>query len=292
MNDFILATVSTADLEREWLDSRGIPFIPYTFSLDDRICEDDCREETRQAVWKAMREGKMPGTSQIPEFLYEEFFRSLLRSGKDVLFLDMARPMSASVANCEQAVRRVRQEFPEQRLHFLDTFCVSAGLGTLVMKLAEYKETGASLDEVIAMGEQLRRRVIHRFLCDDLQWLRRGGRLSNASAVVGTLLSIKPLLYVPDDGTLVAIEKIRGRKKAIRRLAESLQEEMDPSDPPKEIGIWHADCPEDADKLKEICLSLYPSLETVRIHTEGPVIGAHVGPGFLAAVQIGKGRIM
>ncbi|MBR4445132.1 MAG: DegV family protein [Solobacterium sp.] len=292
MNDFILATVSTSDLPRKWLDEHNIPFLPYTFVIDETIYEDDCREETRQRVFEAMRAGKIPSTSQIPEFTYEEFFRSLLDSGKDVLFLDMARAISSSINNCEEAIRRVAKDYPEQRLVFLDSFCITGGLAILIEKMTALKESGASLDEVYAFGEDLKDKIIHRFMCDDLQWLRRGGRLSNASAIVGTLLSIKPLIYVRHDGTLFALEKVRGRKKALHRLVDSMQEEMDPDHLPEEMWIWHADCAEDAQDMAAYMKEKYPTVKEVHIHTEGPVIGTHVGPGFFAVLFIGKGRIM
>ena len=290
MNDYILASVSTSDLPRKWMEDHDIPFLSYTFVIDDTIYEDDCREETRQTVFSAMREGKMPSTSQIPEFTYEQFFRRLLDTGKDVLFMDMARPMSASIQNCEEAIRRTAKDYPSQRIVFFDTACITGGLAILIMKMQEQKEKGASLDEVYAYGKDLSARISHRFMVDDLQWLRRGGRLSNASAIVGTLLSIKPLIYVKKDGTLFAFEKVRGRKKAIHRLVESMADEIDPDDPPAEAWIWHADCPEDAESTAAFIREQYPSVKTVWIYTEGPVIGAHVGPGFIAVLHIGSGR--
>lgn len=290
MNDFILATVSTSDLPRKWMEEHDIPFLPYTFVIDGKIYEDDCREETKQNVYRAMREGSMPSTSQIPLFTYEEFFRELLETGKDVLFLDMARPMSSSIANCEEAIRRIEKKYPERRIVFFDTACITGGLAILIMKMQELREAGASLDEVYAYGQDLAKRISHRFMVDDLQWLRRGGRLSNASAIVGTLLSIKPLIYVKQDGTLFAYEKVRGRKKAVHRLIETMADEMDPQDPPKEAWIWHADCAQDAEDTAAAIKEKYPSVKDVHIYTEGPVIGAHVGPGFLAVLHIGTGR--
>ena len=143
MNDYIIATSSTSDLPRTYLDSHGIPFIPYTYTVGDRLCEDDCREETRAAVYAGMRNGDRLKTSMINEFVYEEFFRSLMETGKDVLFLDMSREMSVSFVNANKAAEAVRPDYPNQTLYIMDTYCISGGLGTLVDNLVQRHEAGA-----------------------------------------------------------------------------------------------------------------------------------------------------
>ena len=150
MNEYIIATSSTSDLPRTWLDAHGIPFIPYTYTVNDTLCEDDCREESRAAVYQGMRAGDRLKTSMINEFVYYDFFKGLLETGKDVIFLDMSREMSASFANANMAAELIRKEYPNQRLYVMDTYCISGGLGTLVENMVEQKEAGANFDEAVA----------------------------------------------------------------------------------------------------------------------------------------------
>lgn len=292
MKDFIIATVSTADLREEWLKEHHIPFLPYNFILNGEGYQDDCREETKQMIFKAMRDGSMPSTSQISEYAYEHFFTKVMEKGKDVIFLDMSRSISSSINNAKEAIMRTATRYPGQRLTFVDSYCISAGLALLVMKLVEMKENGSSYEEVIDFAENNKRKVIHRFLADDLQWLRKGGRLSNASAIVGTLLSIKPLMYVRNDGSIYAYDKVRGRKKSIHTLVESMKDDFDSAYSGDKVLVYHADAEEEAKDLADLIRETYPSVKDIEISTEGPVIGSHVGPGFLAVVYFGTKRIL
>nr|MCR5664105.1 DegV family protein [Oscillospiraceae bacterium] len=196
MCDYIIATSSTSDLPRTFLDAHNIPFISYTYTVGDRLCEDDCREESRQAVYEGMRRGDRLKTSMINEFIYYDFFKELLDTGKDVVFLDMSQKMSVSFENANKAADMIRGDYPDRRLVVMDTRCISGGLGLLVERMVELKESGASFDEVIAWGEANKLKIAHRFTVDDLNYLKEGGRVSNSAALVGSLLSIKPVLYV------------------------------------------------------------------------------------------------
>ena len=214
MADYIIATSSTADLPRTWLDEHKIPFIPYTFTVGDRLCEDDCREESRQAIYEGMRKGDRLKTSMINEFIYYDFFKGLLDSGKDVIFLDMSNKMSVSFANANKAAEMIRPEYPKQRLYVMDTLCISGGLGLLVEHMVRLQEEGRSFDEVVAWGEENKLKIAHRFTVDDLNYLKAGGRVSNSAALVGSMLNIKPVLYVPDGGTLDVAKKVRDAVRA------------------------------------------------------------------------------
>ena len=293
MDDYIIATVSTADLTAAYMQEHNIPFISYTYSIDEEILVDDCTPESRKALFAAMRDGKMPSTSQISKFAYYDFFKKLLETGKNVIFVDMSRAISNSIANAESALEDVLPKFPNQKFHFIDSYCITGPLGLLVQKLVTMKENGASFDEVVTWGEKHKKEYIHRFMVDDLQWLRKGGRLSNASAMVGTLLSIKPLLYVNNDGQLVAYNKIHGRKKCLRALVESMKDDLAEYST-DEITIIEADDYEDAEHLRELIIETYPEFENkeIPIMTLGPVIAAHVGPGFLAIGYHGTQRVM
>ena len=291
MPDYIIATSSTADLPRTWLEQHGVPFIAYSFTMDDRVLEDDCREESRAAIYANMRKGALLKTSMINEFAYTEFFRKLLDTGKNVLFLDMSREMSASYQNSMTAAQAVRPLYPDQELYIMDTRCISGGLGTLVVNAVRRMEEGASFREVIDWGEKNKLRIAHRFTVDDLNYLKRGGRVSNASALVGSLLGIKPVLYVPDKGTLDVVKKARGRKAALNAIRDGILHDLSKTDPTgTEVHILHADCREDAERIRDDIVTAYPQVGEITITQLGVVIGAHCGPGLLTVFYLCGGR--
>ena len=291
MYDFIIATSSTSDLPRTYLDAHGIPFIPYSYTVGDKLFTDDCREESREAVYKGMRRGDRLKTSMINEYVYYDFFRGLLETGKDVIFLDMSVKMSVSYANAAAAAEKVRTEFPERRFYLMDTRCISGGLGTLVDNMVRRAEGGMSYDEVIAWGEENKLRIAHRFTVDDLIYLKEGGRVSNASALVGSMLDIKPVLYVPDEGTLDVAQKVRGRRRALKAITDGILHDLETVDTNGlEMHILHADCRADAEYVRDSVLSVHPDIGTVTVTSLGVVIGAHCGPGLLTVFYLCGGR--
>ena len=282
MSDFIIATSSTCDLPRTWLDEHNVPFISYSFTINDQPAVDDCREESRAQIYAGMRKGDILKTSQINEPAYEEFFRKLLSEGKDVLFLDMSEKMSVSFVNCKAAAEIIRTEFPDRQLYVMDTRCISGGLGMLVIHCVELMENGRSFDEVVSWAEENKLKIAHRFTVDDLNYLKRGGRVSNASALVGTMLSIKPVLYVPDGGTLDVVKKCIGRKKALHAILDGVMHDLSKTETAgRDMLILNADCLPEAEFIRDEVRKAYPDLGEIRISSLGVVIGAHCGPGLL-----------
>ena len=291
MSDYIIATSSTSDLPRTWLEAHGVPFIPYTYTVGDKLCEDDCREESRAAVYAGMRRGDRLKTSMINEFVYCDFFKELLERGKDVIFLDMSREMSVSFVNANKAADEIRPLYPERRLYVMDTYCISGGLGTLVENMVERMEAGASFDEVVAWGEENKLKIAHRFTVDDLNYLKAGGRVSNSAALVGSLLSIKPVLYVPDRGTLDVVKKARGRKAALKAIIDGVLHDMSKIDPTGvRFHILHADCLSDAEHVRDAIRAACPQVGEITITSLGVVIGAHCGPGLLTVFYLCDSR--
>ena len=292
MNDsYLIATSSTCDLPRTWLDEHHVPFISYTYTVNDDLRQDDCREESRLANFQGMRRGDDLKTSMINEYEYHEFFKGLMETGKDVLFLDMSEKMSVSYANSNRAAQTVRSEYPDQRFYVMDTRCISGGLGLLVMNLVRRMEEGQSLDQVIAWGEENKLKIAHRFTVDDLNYLKRGGRVSNASALVGSILNIKPVLYVPDVGTLDVVKKAHGRKAAMMAIRDGILSDLaDLDNAGREMLILHADCLADAQWVRDQVKAAHPELGEIRISSLGVVIGAHTGPGLLTAFYLCGGR--
>lgn len=282
MKDYVIATASTCDLDQAWLQEHNVPLISYTFEIEGSVSEDNCTDAAKREIFKAMREGIFPNTSQITTYAYYEFFRNLAEDGKTVIFLDMDKAISSSYGNSINALEQLKEEMPAADIRIIDTRCITIGLGLLVRRAVALKEEGKTADEVTAWIEANKMKIAHRFMIDDLQWLRHGGRLSNASAIVGTLLAIKPLIYIPDDGSLVAYAKIHGRKKATHQLVEDAIKDARREN--NEFVVTHSDCPEDAAKFMEALKEQLPEGTPVSVYELGPVIGCHVGPGFLGVV--------
>ena len=289
MADYIIACASTADLPDTYYNEHNIPVIRYTYTVGTEIFEDDSNEESRQKAYAEMRAGAVYSTSMINAPVYADFFTKLLETGKNVIFLDMSKEMSSSFRSSHAAADVVRGKFPEQTLCMPDTRCVSGGLGLLVREAVKRMEEGRSFEDVVAWIEEHKLNIMHRFTVDDLQYLKRGGRVSNASALIGGLLSIKPVLYVPDSGKLTVAQKVRGRKAALQALLDGVAKDMKQPDG-QNIIINHADCPEDAEWLKEQLLAKYPTLGGVDIFGLGVIIGSHCGPGLITVFYFGDKR--
>ena len=291
MQNYIIATSSTCDLPRTYLEEHRIPFISYTYTVGDTLFEDDCREENRQKVYEGMRNGDRLKTSMISEFAYMEFFRSLLEQGQDVIFLDMSQKMSASYMNANRAAEKVRAEFPDRQFYVMDTLCISGGLGLLVDHMTRQREAGKSFDEVIRWGEENKLKIAHRFTVDDLHYLKEGGRCSTPAALVGSLLSVKPVLYVPDGGTLDVVKKVRGRRKALDTIYAGVKADLSEVDTNGlDIHILQADCREDAEYVRNLIRADFPDVGDITITSLGVVIGAHCGPGLFTIFYLCSGR--
>ncbi|MCR5727164.1 MAG: DegV family protein [Lachnospiraceae bacterium] len=282
-HDYIVATASTCDLTKEYLAEHNIPFIKYSYSMDEKVYYDDCSEDTRKDVYKKMRNGTLLNTAAINTYAYKEFFEEIIkeRGEKNIVFLDMAKAMSASHKFAEEAIEELKEKFPKLEIVYVDTCCVSGGLGLLVMNVVRNYEAGLGYKEMLQWIEDNKFKIAHRFTVDDLSYLKRGGRVSNSAALVGTLLNIKPVLYVPNEGTLLVSSKVRGRKKALNTIIDSIKSEIGNPDG-KEFLINHADCDEDAEYVRDKLKDAYPSIGEIHIQGLGVVIGAHCGPGLLA----------
>ena len=196
-----------------------------------------------------------------------------------------------SFANANKAADMIRRDFPERKLYVMDTLCISGGLGLLVENMVSRMEQGMSWDEVIAWGESNKLKIAHRFTVDDLNYLKAGGRVSNASALVGSLLSVKPVLYVPDGGTLDVAKKVRGRKSALNTIVAGVKNDLARIDPAGvEIHILQADCVQDAEYVRDEIRRAYPLVGEIKISALGVVIGAHCGPGLLTVFYLCDGR--
>lgn len=289
MTDYIIAAASTADLPAEYFKEHNIPLISYSYTVDNKPYVDDCREETRASIYMAMRKGAMVSTSMINTYTYHEFFKELMDTGKDAIFLDMTRQISHSFISAGEAAAQIREEYPNQRFYLMDTLCVSGGLGMLLYYMVKLRDAGRSFNETVEWAEANKLKIVHWFTVDNLNYLKRGGRVSNSAALVGSLLSIKPVLYVSDEGKLVVASKVRSRKSALLNIIARMKEDFTEPDG-KEVFILHADCMEDAEFMRENILEAFPAVSKVAIMSLGTVIGAHCGPGLLTIFYLGNKR--
>lgn len=290
MRDYVIATASTCDLDRTWLDEHQVPFISYTFIIDDHSYNDDCTEKTKEFILDQMKQDKPVSTAAISVYAYEQFFEKILQQGRDIIFLDMTKALSSSFSNAVMASRDLQEKYPDRKIAVIDTNAVTLILGLLLKEAVAMHESGSDFDEVVSWIETNKNNFVGRFMVNDLKWLRRGGRLSNASAIVGSLLSIKPLIIVDDDGKLVAYNKIRGRQKCLHTLIEDVAKSMTDETPKHETAVIFSGEKEDGEAFRQEFMAAYPDLHNVGLYRLGPVIMGHIGPGFLAVVIYGKGR--
>ena len=278
---FKIMTDTSANLPTELTEENDIGVIPFPFFVNgERKTCLDTEGFDGVTFYNAMREGAEVTTSQINPKHYMDFMRPVLMQGKDILFVGMSSGISGSFHCAELAAEELQEDFPERKIRLVDTLGASLGEGLLVLKAVKDKLTGLSLDDIYRKLMDLRHRLCNIFTVDDLKYLRKGGRLSNLSFIVGTILHIKPLLKGNEEGRIVAFAKLRGRKKALEELAARYDEYVvNPEE--QTVGIAHADCPEDAQKLIDLLNRNHPPKEILSVCYE-PVTGSHVGPGTLA----------
>jgi len=291
LKKFIVTTSSTADVSRNYLAEHEIPFISYSYMFmdDEKVCPDDCWGSISAKDYYEKLRRVQSTTSLVPEATYDEFFRELLKQGKDILHLEMSSGISGSCYNAQKAAEVINGEGHENRIYVIDTLCISSGLGLLVDYVIKMRDGGADIQDIIKWVEENKLLIHHWFTVDDLDFLYRGGRLSKASAVMGSMLKIKPLLNVNNKGKLINLFKIRGRKKVIATIVEKMKEDIvDPDG--QTMFICHGDCAEDAEYLKKLILEAFPKVKEIRYFYTGPVIVAHSGPGTLAIFYKGSGR--
>ena len=289
MRDFVIMTDSCCDLPAQLADEWGLVVLPLTVVMGDKSFRNylDGREIGFQEFYTEIRGGAMPTTSAVSVGQFEEAMRPILAAGKDILCLNFSAALSATYQSACIAADGLREEFPDAAIHVLDTRCASIGQGLLLYLCAQQKKDGKTLDEVLAYAKETAPNVAHWVTVNDLFHLKRGGRVSAATAVVGTMLSIKPVIYVNEEGKLINVGKARGRKTSLTTLVDELEKRLlDPSLP---VFISHGDCEEDAKFVAEE-VEKRTGAKTMVINYVGPVIGSHTGAGVIALCFVGKER--
>ena len=284
-----IITDSACDLKREYIDKNNIALLSLILNLEGQAIKDDLGKSlSYEEFYNKMRHGATPTTSQINAHDFEEEFTKYIKNGDSIIYISISSSLSGTFNSANIARNNLIEEYPEAKIELVDSSSVSMGQGLLVLKACEMRDNGASIDEIVEWLEENKRKLIHSILIDDLNHLKRGGRISGATATIGGLLNIKPSAYLDDEGKLVQGEKIKGKKKALRFLANEVKERAVETEN-EVLYICHGDCLEEAEALRDIILQEV-KFKDVIINYVGNVVGAHAGPGVLAAIFLGKNR--
>jgi len=243
---------------------------------------------TPDAFYQMLREGQFASTSQINPQTYRKAFEKALKSGYDALYICFSSGLSGTINAARMCIEELQAAYPQRKILCVDSLAASIGEGLLVHEAARLQAAGFSIDELAQWIEQHRLQVCHWFTVDTFAHLKHGGRVSAAAAVMGTILNIKPLLHVDEQGKLQAMQKPRGQRQALRKLMEYLEAGWLP-DISRRIVIGHGNCPDTAASLADMITIRFPEAQ-VFIADIGPVIGAHAGPGVLALIYFGNNR--
>lgn len=287
MNKYIIYTDSACDIKPELLAEWGVKSLPLTFRFNGEEREYNNNEMPIGEFYQRMRDGAVAKTAAVNSEAFRLGFLEEINNGYDVLYLGFSSGLSTTFNSARIAAHQINSE-SEKRVTVIDTLSASAGFGMLVYLAKEKKNEGASLEEVAEYITSLVPNMCHWFTVDDLEYLKRGGRVSGVAAFVGNLLGIKPLLHVDNYGHLIKIDTIRGRKRAVMALAD-MYDKLAKTPDEGTIFISHADCLGDAETLASIIKERH-GVQVQLITDVGTVIGAHAGPGTLALFFIGKER--
>ncbi len=279
--NYVIMTDTSANLPTAQTRKYGIGVIPLSYSVDgtEYTCLDTEAFRSEE-YYEALKAGTKISTSQINPQKYMDYMEPVLREGNDILFVGMSSGISGSFGSAKIAREQLLADYPDRNIRLVDSMAASLGEGLLVYKAMELKNKGMSMDEAADILLNERQRICQIFTVDDLMHLRRGGRLSNASAIIGTLLNVKPLLKGNENGQIVTFGKVRGRKAVIEQIVNRYEQWVE-SPETQIVGISHANCREDAERLAQLLQRSCPPKEILIVEHE-PVTGSYLGPGALA----------
>ena len=288
---FEIVTDSSSNLVEEMIDDFGLHVLPLTFMVDGQQYQSYLKGEHTdlKQFYTMMREGKVITTS-LPNLAESEaLMRGLLEQGRDVLYIGFSSGLSGTFEATELLMRDLAREFPERQVLAVDTLAASGGQGLLVWHAVQRARAGASIVEVRDWLEENKLHLAHWFTVDDLMFLFRGGRVSRTSAWAGTLLNIKPVMHVDDEGHLIPLEKVRGRKKSLKALVDHMEQTATSPVADQTVFISHGDCIEDAEYVADLVRERF-GVTDILINYVDPVIGAHSGPGTMALFFLASER--
>ena len=292
MNSYVFMTDSDSDLPFRYVDELDLTMVYMPYMLDGKEYFDDLGRAGKQKEYFAnMRAGASPVTSLLPTAAYLEYFEPCFKDGKDILFVAFSSQLSSTINNIYAAREELLAKYPERKMIVVDTLSISAPQTILILRAHKLYREGKSMEEVAEWLENNKFRAQAWLTVDDLTYLRRGGRISGVAATVGTMLDLKPIIVDNRAGKLVSTDKVQGRKRALRLLADKAAEFID--DPANaDMIIMQADAQEDAARLEALVRERVPDIGNIETVFVGPVIGAHCGPGTVAVCFFGKERPM
>ena len=287
MANYRIITDSCCDLTPELIRQLDITVAPLNMLFQGKVRMDSVGEDIKE-VYEALRQGEAASTSALNPDSWASFIEPVLEAGQDVLVLPFSSGLSTTYQSAVIAATDLEEKYPDRKIRVVDTLCASLGQGLLVYYACQMRDEGINLDTLARWVEDNRLNLCHWFTVDDLMYLKRGGRVSAATALVGTVLQIKPVLHVDNEGHLINVGKARGRKAAIETLAKKMGETAIPGANDR-VFICHGDCIEDAEYLAKLVKERFGVKEVVIGYT-GAVIGSHSGPGTLALFYLGEHR--
>lgn len=283
---YVLMTDASCDLTQKQVDEVGVVVLPMEFQIEDKcyMHYPDCHMMKLDEFYQLIKDGAYPKTTQINYDAFKRRFEQYLRAGKDVLYTGISTGLSGTYNTCMIAVNELREKYPDRKIIAIDSTCDSAGLGLLVYLAGQKYREGATIDEVAEYIEETKKKVAHWFIVEDLDQLKKGGRISSVAATFGKALQIKPLISCDETGKLMNVGKIRGKSNVISTLVKYLKRDGE-NLKKSTVFVAHADNIEGAKALRK---EIKGMCKDVQICDIGPVIGAHVGSGMLAVVFLGK----
>jgi len=287
---FQIVVDSTSDLPVGVVQRRNLQIIPYIFTMGNQeyYNHSDNRDMPPADFYQALSEGQTATTTLVTAFRYTEAWEPFLQSGKDILYICLSSALSKSYDQAVMAAQEMREAYPERKVIVVDSKAASIGQGLLAYYASKSQEKGATIEETAKKLEDIIPRLQHWVVVDDLEHLKRGGRVSGTAAAVGTLLNIKPILTIKSDGSIAPIAKVKGRKNALLHIADQLSAQ-NVNVKGQTLGIAHSAMPEAARQLEDMIIAKFGTCNCI-ITDIGPVIGAHTGPGALALVFVGNKR--
>ena len=289
MGSYILSCCSTADLSKEHFEGRDIHYACFHYQLDGKEYLDDLGQSMSiPEFYAAMAKGASTKTSQINVVDFCEYFSEYLEKGLDILYICFSSGLSGTYNNSLIAIEELKEKYPDRTVISVDSLAASMGEGLLVYLAAQQKNKGMGLQELAKWVEDNRLHLCHWFTVDDLHHLKRGGRVSAATAIVGSALNIKPVLHVDDEGHLINVSKVRGRKASLHAMVDKMVETY--SNEFDTVMICQGGCRSDAEYLADEVRKRVKGVKKIIMGNIGPVIGAHAGPGVLALFFYGEHR--
>lgn len=286
--EFIISTDSTEDLPETYLKENNISVHPLYYIVDNEEYIPGVKDMPVKDFYRSLKEGKMPTTSASNPINIIARFQKEVNNGYDILHLSFSSGLSSSYSNAKMCAEKIMQEEPEVKIEVVDTLSGTVGQGILLINAVEMKKAGKNIDEIAEWINTHKKQVIHEFTVSDLNHLFRGGRLSKASAVLGTILNIQPILHMDNEGKLAAIGKVRGRKKALNTLIDNIAKKTDIKEL-KQVFISHGDCIEDAEYVAQKIKQKY-GVKDIIIQDICPTIGAHTAQGAVVVAYMGYNR--